>query len=129
MDTKIPTTDPYKKTCKYIACKQTFIARRLNMEYCSADCKKKENNGRASKFRKLIFKIAAQLKLNRQILENFYISSKREITMKELELNGFDYTKLTELIKGENGAFDVPAYYNYSIEQLINKNFKITKLW
>ena len=129
MEAKTPSTDPYKKTCKYSVCKKAFIARRLNMEYCSADCKKKENNGRAGELRQLIKKIDAQHKLNRKILEAFFNSGKTEISLDELRANKFDHSKPTGLKEDRLNNRLIPEFYNYALEEQANKKLKICKLW
>lgn len=123
------TIDHYNKTCKYDACKKAFAAKRLNQFYCNPECKKKANNGKAREERNPIHKIDKQLKLNRRILEYFYNQGQTEISGDLLKLNHFDYSKITGLnVNKENGNKD-PIFYNYSLMQLGNKNFKIIKLW
>lgn len=121
------TTDPYQKTCLH--CKNPFKARRTNMDYCKGDCKKLANNGKAARDRKLIAKIDKQLKLNRKILEHFFNAGKKEITSELLQINKFDFTKHTELAANAHGERAIPVYYNYSLENITNKTFKINKLW
>ncbi len=120
--------DPYKKICLYEACRKTFTARRQNQDYCSPDCKKKKNNGKAAIIRQVISPINWQLKRNREILEWFYEQKKFEVSWSDLQANGFDHTKHTGLTSKDKGPYNIPVFYDYSLEQLSNKNFKIAKL-
>lgn len=129
MEAKTPSTDPYKKTCKYSVCKKPFTARRLNMEYCSQECKKKSNNRNAGQFRAGVKHIIAQHALNWKILDTFYNQGKTEISDAVLRQNGFDYSKSTGLHKDIEHGMLTPEFYNYSLQKTKEDQFKIIKLW
>ncbi len=121
--------DPYQKTCKYISCVKSFKAKRLNQEFCCSECKKKANNGKASQLRQLINQVDWQLKLNRKILEAFYLDGKTIVNIDVLQANGFDYLKHTGSRADANGKYTIPEFYNYSLEKTSNNQLKINKLW
>lgn len=121
--------DPYKKNCKYKFCKKSFKAKRLNQDYCSLDCKKKANNGKARELRLLTKPIDDKVKLNRSLLERFYKQEKTLVVSHELVLLGFDFTKHTGMVKDEKGQYTIPQYQNYSLRKVSDNQYKIDQLW
>ena len=121
--------DPYYKICKFHGCKKAFRATRLNQEYHSSDCKKKANNGNAADERMLTKEIDDIIKRNRKILEQFYSIGKTSVEWNELISKGFDHTKHTGRSPDANGHYTIPQFHNYTLEKLINNQFKINKIW
>lgn len=122
--------DPYKKYCKYRYCKREFTANRLNQEYCCYDHKKKENNFKAKEIRDKTKRIDFITRRNRKILEEKYKEGKIEVTLDELESQGFIYDYNTETKKGKNLNIPVPFYYEYGLIKYdveSSNNFKIWK--
>lgn len=123
------SSNPYQKVCKYTGCQIAFIAKRLNQDYHSPECKKKANNGKAADERTLTKEIDNVIKRNRKILEHFYYAGKTSVEWNELIAKGFDYTKHTGRCADKEGRFTIPQFHNYTIEKLSNTQFKIHKLW
>lgn len=121
--------DPYKKVCKYSQCSKSYTAKRQNQQYCCSECKVKANNSLASKQRLTIKRIDSVLKLNRKILEEFYVGGMTVVDLEVLLTKGFDLSKHTGRRQDANGNFSIPEIYNYTIEKINQKQFKIHKLW
>jgi hypothetical protein len=122
-------TDPYRKICKYKACGKPFTAKRMNQEYCPGDCKKKENNGKARLERQVTKPADQRIKKNRRILEQFFNSNITEVTLRDLEFQGFNHLFSTSRGLDDKGGYSIPHYMNYSLKTIGNNKLKIEKLW
>lgn len=121
--------DPYQKVCKNSNCRKEFIAKRLNQEYHSPQCKMRANNGSAKNIRATMKKIDQTLKRNWKILEGFNSNGITIVEIMSLVTQGFDFTRHTGRLKDKNSEPTIPEFYNYALEKISNTQFKIVKLW
>jgi len=122
--------DPFQKICKYRFCeKKEFNADRLNQEYCCYDHKKKENNFKAKIDRDKTKRIDFYIKKNRKILEKKYKEGKIEVTLDELESQGFIYDYHTETKKETNLNIRVQFYYEYGLVRYDKESLNNFKIW
>ncbi len=123
------TRDPYQKVCKYRFCNKEFIAKRLNQKYCSPECKIKENNLKAKIKRDATKTTDFYLKNNRRILEGKYKAGKIEVTLDELESQGFIYSYHTETKKETNLKIKVPFYYEFGLVKYDEESPNNYNIW
>lgn len=119
----------YLKFCKYEGCQRQFVARRLNQEYHSSECKMKANNSKAADERLLTKEIDEKIKRNRKILDEFYSAGKTIVGLNELTTKGFDYLKHTGRCPDKNGKYTILQFHNFTLEKININQFKINKLW
>lgn len=122
--------DPYQKVCRYRFCpKKEFTANRLNQEFCCYDHKKKENNFKAKKIRDKTKRNDFMARRNRKILEEKYKEGKKEVTLNELESQGFLYDYHTEFKKETNLNIMVPFYYEFGLVRYDKESLNNYKIW
>jgi hypothetical protein len=118
---------PHKR-CRYERCQKPFWPSRLNQAFCTPDCKTRHNNSIARNIRQSTKGIDMALKKNLLILQEFFVTGRTEVTIEELERNGFTYSVHTGMRKAQEGKNMFPVYYNYGLIHIGLNKFKIEKL-
>lgn len=96
--------NPYNKICKYNACGKSFIAKRLNQEYDTDECKKKANNYMAAAMRKIFKETHAKLQINWRVVDAFYEAGHHEVSEEQLLGNGYQFDCMTSVCVAANGG-------------------------
>jgi len=106
--------DPYWKKCRYRFCdKDSFLAKRLNQEYCCPEHKTKENNW-ITREKRLLMKDQMQLQMkNEKILRSFYESGKYIVSSGELANAGFDFNASSQQINDKINQRISRRFFNY----------------
>ena len=120
--------NPYKKNCISRFCEKEFLAKRLNQEYCSMNCKIQENNWKARELRHLSKPVAEQLKLNRKVLHTNFSDGKKNISMLELQMERFDLRINSGVMKDDTGKYTIPKFLDYTLKKISENNFEIIQL-
>lgn len=115
----------YEKTCPN--CGDPFTAKRLNQDYCSADCRVQFNNHQAIQNRATVSEttaiVNAILLKNREVLRR--LSEKNEqVSLMELTQEGFQTNYITYFEPGKHGETKFFCY-DYGYIFLNEKTLKI----
>ena len=124
---KLKATDPYQKICLYKYCGASFKAKRTNQDYCCSGHRIKANNDIARDERKATGRYDLQLKKNRRVLNSFFLEGKTEISLRELEFNGFNYEVTTKVRFGQGSVINELCYFEFKLIKKDQNNFKILK--
>lgn len=119
--------DPYLKTCRYKFCEESFMARRLNQEYCSWAHKVKQNNWIARQERISTKGLDNISHSNRKILKHLYASGIISVTYKKLKGLGFIIDFYTHVKKDNESNNRILFFYEYGLVPDDPDNYKIIK--
>lgn len=118
---------PYVKKCRYKFCEKSFVARRLNQEYCSYDHKTKHNNWIARQARKITKDIDNVAHYNRDVLFELYTAGKVSISYDALERKGFKINFPTHTKKDISSKKRIIFFYDFGLFPIDLDHFKIIK--
>lgn len=105
-------------TKKCLVCSTQFVGR-SDKKYCSDQCRNVYNNKINSQLSKNIRKTNRILRVNRDILNKYYIIGIEEVSLFSLISEGFILTHFTNLYKDTKGA---EIYFCYDIGYQLSKN-------